>query len=485
LISSALHYRFNLAWLEHKEFLPVDDFEGYTEAGGSNPIYNTWQDSNSDPSNGAQIALETGIVRGAKAMRIEYDGSSAYCRTSRYCAGQDWTERDSRALSLWFYGEPANSSDDQMYVVLKDTNGVGATVKYDGEVNGVQEQEWHGWNVDLEDFNEAGVELTEVNTITIGIHSSNEGVLYLDDIRLYPPRCIPEYGPVGDVTGDCVVNHDDLGEIAAGWLDSEGLVSGVNTDPNALRLWYRFDESSGFAVLDSSGRGYDGDLAGPESGWDPCEGYNGGCRFFSDDTAVTVPTGVLAEVNEGVTLAVWLKDAYRADFDNVVFETGTGDFFLSAAVADTSENIYWRAGYGVTDELLWYSDDYSNWMDAWSHYAFVKDAGQGVMRIYHNGSLVAEKNDASNTLAGVRNAPFDIGALISHANDFIGRMDDFKVYDYALSQAEIVGAATGGGNLFVPLPAPALDLYEDGRVDFRDYAKLAADWLDGKLWPTE
>jgi sulfatase modifying factor 1 len=485
LISSALHYRFNLAWLEYRDFLLVDDFEAYTEAGGSNPIYNTWQDSNSDPSNGAQIALETGIARGAKAMRIEYDGSSAYCRASKHSTGRDWTDKDSKALSLWFYGQAANDADDQMYVELKDTNGVGANVTYDGEANHVQQEDWHEWNIDLEDFNSAGLDLTDVNAIAIGINSSSYGTLYVDDIRLYPPRCLAEFGPVGDVTGDCIVDNDDLGEMAAGWLESEGMVSGVNPDPNGLLLWYKFDESSGYTVLDSSGRGYNGDLAGPESGWDPCQGYHGGCRFFSDDTVVTVPTPVLSEVNEGVTIALWLKDAYRADSDNVVFETGTGDFFLRADVADTSDNIYWRAGYGATDELLWYSSDYSDWMDAWSHYAFVKDAVQGVMRIYHNGSLVAEKDGASNTLAGVRNAPFDIGAVISHVNDFIGRMDDFKIYDYALSQAEIVGAATGGGNLFVPLPAPALDLYEDGKIDFRDYAKLAADWLDEKLWPAE
>jgi hypothetical protein len=152
------------------------------------------------------------------------------------------------------------------------------------------------------------------------------------------------------------------------------------------------------------------------------------------------------EVNEGVTLAVWLKDAYRADSDNVVFETGSGDFFLRADVADTSDNIYWRAGYGSADELLWYGEDYSDWMDAWSHYAFVKNAGQGIMRIYHNGSLVAQKDDASNALVPVRGAPFDIGATISHASDFIGRMDDFKIYDYA---------------------------------------RLAADWPTEILWPTE
>jgi hypothetical protein len=62
-------------------------------------------------------------------------------------------------------------------------------------------------------------------------------------------------------------------------------------------------------------------------------------------------------------------------------------------------------------------------------------------------------------------------------------MDDFKIYDYALSQAEIVGAATNGGDLFVPLPRPAIDLYEDGRVDFGDYAVLANDWLEDSLWP--
>jgi len=167
----------------------------------------------------------------------------------------------------------------------------------------------------------------------------------------------------------------------------------------------------------------------------------------------------------------------------VVFETGAGDFFLRADVADTSETVYWRAGYGATDELLWSGSDYLDWKDTWSHYAFVKDAVEGSMMIYHNGSLVAGKDDASHSLAAVQGASFDIGALISHANDFIGRMDDFKVFDYALSQAELVGAATNGGDMFVPLPRPAIDLYKDGKVDLRDYVVFANDWLEDGLWP--
>jgi hypothetical protein len=485
LISSALHYRFNLAWLEHKDFVLVDDFEGYTEPGGSNPIYYAWEDSNSDPGNGATISLEPAVARGVKAMRFEYDGVSAYCRAIRSALGQDWAENDIKVLSLWFYGTSTNDANDQIYVVVKDADGNSATATYDGDANDVVTEQWQEWNITLEDFNDAGVDLTDVNMIAVGTESNSGGVLYFDDIRLYRPRCVPEYGPTGDVTDDCVVDNGDLGELATSWLASEGLVSGVNPDANGLLLWYKLDESSGYTASDSSGRGYDGDVDGPVGNWDPCEGYHTGCRFFSDDTAITVPAAVLGEVNEGVTFAVWLKDAYRADSDNVVFETGSGDFFLRADVADTSDNVYWRAGYGAADELLWHSSDYSEWMEAWSHYAFVKDAAEGIMRIYHNGSLVAEKDDASHSLAPVRGAPFDIGATIGHNNDFIGSMDDFKIYDYALSQTEVVGAATGGGDLFVPLPIPAVDLYEDGDVNFRDYAVLAGDWLEEKLWPVE
>jgi len=486
LISSALHYRFNLAWLEYKDFVLVDNFEAYTDEGGGNPILNTWQDHSTDPDNGAMIYLETAIVRGSKAMRIEYDNIWPYCKTiRRYSTAQDWTGQDVKALSLWFYGKSTNDADDQMYVLLKDTNSAGATVTYNGEANDVQKEEWQQWHIALEDFNDGGVALTDVNLFAVGISGTWYGLLYFDDIRLYPRRCVRRYGPAGDVSDDCIVDHTDLKMMAGDWLETEGMVAGVNPDSNSLLLWYRFDESSGYTAVDSSGRGYDGDVVGPESSWDPCNGYHEGCRIFNDDTAVTVPTQVLGDIDEEITVLVWLKDAYRADSDNVVFETGAGDFFLRADVADTSDNVYWRAGYDSSDELLWYSSDYSDWKDSWSHYAFVKDGTEGIMRIYHNGSLVAEKENASNTLAGVRNAPFDIGALISRANDYIGRMDDFKIYDYALSQAEIVGAATGGGDLFVPLPLPEVDVYEDGKVDFRDYAILADSWLEEQLWPPE
>ncbi|MEK0338398.1 MAG: hypothetical protein QQN41_13290, partial [Nitrosopumilus sp.] len=61
--------------------------------------------------------------------------------------------------------------------------------------------------------------------------------------------------------------------------------------------------------------------------------------------------------------------------------------------------------------------------------------------------------------------------------------DDFRIYDYALSRPEIVYAATNGTGIFdLPLLLPT-DLNSDNRIDFKDFAILADNWLENQLWP--
>ncbi|MBC8467858.1 MAG: hypothetical protein H8D56_00185, partial [Planctomycetes bacterium] len=45
---------------------------------------------------------------------------------------------------------------------------------------------WTAWNIDLQAF---GVNLANVNSITLGLSSvtGGTGMMYFDDIRLYPP----------------------------------------------------------------------------------------------------------------------------------------------------------------------------------------------------------------------------------------------------------------------------------------------------------
>jgi hypothetical protein len=52
---------------------------------------------------------------------------------------------------------------------------------------------WTEWNIDLQAFADQGVNLTNVDTITIGLGDRNNptaggaGMMYFDDIRLYAP----------------------------------------------------------------------------------------------------------------------------------------------------------------------------------------------------------------------------------------------------------------------------------------------------------
>jgi hypothetical protein len=73
-----------------------------------------------------------------------------------------------------------------MYVILNGTGGVD-----NPNPNAAQVSSWTQWNIDLQAF---GIDLTNVNTMTIGFGNRNNptaggsGMMFFDDIRLYPPE---------------------------------------------------------------------------------------------------------------------------------------------------------------------------------------------------------------------------------------------------------------------------------------------------------
>ena len=100
---------------------------------------------------------------------------------------RDWTEEGVGVLSLWFRGNSDNAAE-RMYVNL---NGI-ATV-YHNDPRAALIEEWTEWTIDLQEFAAQGVNLTNVNTISIGFGDKNNlqaggtGMVLFDDIRLYRP----------------------------------------------------------------------------------------------------------------------------------------------------------------------------------------------------------------------------------------------------------------------------------------------------------
>jgi len=66
-----------------------------------------------------------------------------------------------------------------------------------------------------------------------------------------------------------------------------------------------------------------------------------------------------------------------------------------------------------------------------------------------------------------------------------GWIDDVRIYDYALTDEEIVYASQGSaGQIWYELEPWRSDLFDDDAINFMDFAVLGNRWLDGPiLWP--
>ena len=104
---------------------------------------------------------------------------------------RDWTQSNVATLTLFFYGHAYNSVEP-MYVAIANSGGTPAIVYHD-DPNLLLLDTWMRWDISLQDFADQGVDLTNVDTISIGFGDKNnpqhggEGLVFFDDIRLYRP----------------------------------------------------------------------------------------------------------------------------------------------------------------------------------------------------------------------------------------------------------------------------------------------------------
>jgi len=178
------------------DFLIVDDFEAYNdEENKDTRIYETWLDGWGDDKNGSQVghtdspfAEPTIVHTGRQSMPYYYDTSGKISEATRQLVDpRDWTAQGVTKLSLWFRGDSAANWPERMYVALNGTAKV-----YHDYSDVTQITEWTEWVIPLQAFSDKGVDLKDVNTMTIGFGTANsptpggQGLMYFDDVRLYP-----------------------------------------------------------------------------------------------------------------------------------------------------------------------------------------------------------------------------------------------------------------------------------------------------------
>jgi hypothetical protein len=177
-------------------FLIIDDMEGYNDLDpaeeGSNRIFNAWIDGFGDPANGSLVgydnppfAEQTVVHSGNQSMPFTYDNSAAGVSeaTLTLTSNKDWTVNGVETLTIWYRGSAGNAAET-LFVALNGS----ARVDND-DPDAAAKASWTQWNIPLQAFADQGVNLSNVNSITLGASSvtGGTGTLYFDDIRLHPP----------------------------------------------------------------------------------------------------------------------------------------------------------------------------------------------------------------------------------------------------------------------------------------------------------
>jgi hypothetical protein len=219
----------------------VDDMESYDNVNPENYIWETWEDGAGDVNgiggngSGSSVYVSDDPVNtGDQAMEYQYDSTASereygYSEATR-TLGLNFEDNCEAVLALWFYGDPCNASES-MWVVLSDgTNEAISTygIYGDDDADDIKNAEWQAWYMDLQEFADGGVDLSSVESISIGFGPRGsagdpspgvEGTVFFDDIMVCEHLCVERFTLDTDLNKDCVVDWGDLEIMLEGWLN--------------------------------------------------------------------------------------------------------------------------------------------------------------------------------------------------------------------------------------------------------------------------
>ncbi|MCH1505482.1 MAG: hypothetical protein L7V86_18015 [Verrucomicrobiales bacterium] len=264
---------------------------------------------------------------------------------------------------------------------------------------------------------------------------------------------------------------DDVG-IYRGFLEitSNDVVQATSRIPligqiknaNGLVAHYKMDETDGTVLEDSSGNGFNGNyVAGSGSvtlGAESLVGTGTGVALVEGDDAA------YAEIPSDVGLPTLAIGSYSFWVKQDPADVGTASVLFSRSTSPANPYAVFFESSGDSDSVTWTSEATSETLisdgflnpDEVYHvvytYADADEDGAADVEIYVNGVLNASEENASgypiNTVA-----PFQIGATAGLFG-LTGVIDDFQIYEVALSAEQIEGMYAEPGSRAIP-PPPA------------------------------
>jgi hypothetical protein len=213
--------------------------------------------------------------------------------------------------------------------------------------------------------------------------------------------------------------------------------------PAGLVAGYGFEESAGAAVADGSAAGNDGTVSG--AAWTASGRFGGALRFDGVDDSVSVPDADSLDLARGMTLEAWVKPSALGSVSrSVILKEQPGDVAYGLYAHTSAGKPVGQSSIGGYEEVFGAS---ALPLDTWSHLAMTYDGA--TQRLYVGGVLAASRavSGAMTASAGA----LKIGGNAIWGEWFDGVIDEVRVYDRALSAAEVRSDMDTAVNA---LPAP-------------------------------
>ena len=248
-----------------------------------------------------------------------------------------------------------------------------------------------------------------------------------------------EYDPTTDLatryfTGDASFDTNNERIRSVHILGDEGpaMLSALQ----ATAHW-TLDEGSGTVAADSVG-GHDGILEnGPA--WNPAGIQNGALDFDGNDDQIVVPHDESLAFTGSFSISAWINIPATGAHRILSKErAGANDaYFLS-----TQDEEVW---FGIGGSF--FSPSAKLVPSEWHHVTATFDADAGRVEMYIDG--IQQLSQITSAVPNANTAPVSIGGNWQSSKQFLGTLDDVRLYDFALELEEVAELASdrspGGG----------------------------------------
>jgi hypothetical protein len=204
-------------------------------------------------------------------------------------------------------------------------------------------------------------------------------------------------------------------------------VSAVVTPPGLVAA-YGFEEGSGSTTTDSSGLGNTGTITA--STWTTAGRFGNALSFNGTSSVVTVSDAAALRLTSAMTVEAWVRPTSSSSWRCVLMKERSGGlaYALYSSEGSSRPNGYVRIGSDID-----VTASSAMALNTWTHLAATYDGA--TFRLYVNGTQATSRSLTGSITSSTQ--PLRIGGNSVWGEYFAGLIDEIRVYDRALSAAEI------------------------------------------------